>query len=113
MSLSLVIIIANSGFVDDIMDSIKIVGAKGGTILSGNGTVSENAQKLYGVGIHPEKDCLLTIVDQEIKDKVLKTVYDLNIVKQMGAIAFSLPISDASTNLINQYENKEFEEDKS
>lgn len=49
----------------------------------------------------------LVIVDSSIKNKILKSVYDLNQAHNLGAIAFSMPISDASENLLSQYQKSE------
>lgn len=107
MNLSLIVIIANEGFADEIMEEIKKLGVKGGTIINGNSSVSPNAEKLYGITINKEKDCLLVIVDKNIKNKVLKSVHTLNETHNMSAIAFTLPISDASSNLVKQYSKVE------
>lgn len=107
MKLSLVVIVANGGCADEIMEVIKLDGARGGTIINGNSSVSTNTEKLYGISIHKEKDCILVIVDSNIKNKILKSVYDLNQAHNLGAIAFSMPISDASENLLKQYSPEE------
>lgn len=107
MKLSLVVIVANGGRADEIMDVIKLDGARGGTIINGNSSVSANALKLYGISIQKEKDCILVIVDSSIKNKILKSVYDLNQAHNLGAIAFSMPISDVSENLLSQYQKSE------
>ena len=86
---------------------VMLDGARGGTIINGNSSVSTNAEKLYGISIHKEKDCILVIVDSNIKNKILKSVYDLNQAHNLGAIAFSMPISDASENLLKQYSPEE------
>ena len=52
MKLSLVVIVANGGCADEIMEVIKLDGARGGTIINGNSSVSTNAEKLYGISIH-------------------------------------------------------------
>ncbi len=107
MKLSLIVIIANEGYADEIMDEIRHEGVKGGTIINGNSSVSSKAEKLYGVSIHKEKDCLLVIVDNKIKNKILKCVHTMNETRKMGAIAFTMPISDASSNLVKQYNKSE------
>ena len=54
-NLSLIVIVANSGYSDDVMELVKKEGACGGTILDGIGSVSKDAEKLYGVSIQPYK----------------------------------------------------------
>ena len=51
-----IVAIVNEGFSDLVMEIAKDEGARGGTIISANGSVTEEATKLYGIGIHPEKE---------------------------------------------------------
>ena len=88
MKLSLVVIVANAGRADEIMDVIKLDGARGGTIINGNSSVSANALKLYGISIQKEKDCILVIVDSSIKNKIFHPFLWNNLWKLFLANAF-------------------------
>ena len=54
-----IISIVNEGYSELVMDVAKECGARGGTIIPANGSVSQEAMKLYGIGIHPEKEIVL------------------------------------------------------
>jgi hypothetical protein len=108
--LSLLTIIVNSGFSDDIMNIVKEHGAAGGTILDGVGSVKKDAEKLYGITVNPEKEVVLIVVNKKMKNDLLKAIYHFsNENVSVKAIAFSLPIEAATSNLLSQY-NKQPEE---
>lgn len=105
--LSLIITIVNSGYSEDVVNSLREKGAKGATILSGNGSVRPEAEKLYGIQIHPEKEILLITVATSLVDELLKVVYEkYGQTSEAQGVAFSLPIEDASENLYAQYDMK-------
>ena len=106
-----IVAIVNEGNSDKVMEIAKDCGARGGTIISANGSVTTDAaQQLYGLGIHPEKDLLLILVDETIVQKILEGLYDKvgRNTEAMG-IFFALPVSHASDNLVNQYKKKKQE----
>ena len=102
-----IISIVNEGYSELVMDVAKECGARGGTIIPANGSVSQEAMKLYGIGIHPEKEIVLILVRDDIVEKILDKLYD-----KAGAgtdamgIFFTLPVSHASDNILNQYKKK-------
>lgn len=102
--LSLMVIIVNSGYSDEVISFIKDAGAQGGTILNGIGSVKKDAEKLYGITVNPEKEVLLVIADKKIKNKLLKTFYEkAGRDTVFNGVAFSVPIESATSNLLNQY----------
>lgn len=107
-NLSLVTIVVNSGYSDQIMSIVKKEGACGGTIIDGIGSARKDAEKLYGVTIQPNKEVILVIVTKTLKNKIMKAIYE-NAGKdsQANAIAFSIPIEAATSNLTSQYQKTE------
>ena len=99
-----IISIVNEGFSDLVMDIALDLGAKGGTIIPVNGSVSPEAMKLYGINVHPEKEIVLIVVNEAVVQKILDRLYDKagSSSEAMG-IFFSLPVTHASENIINQY----------
>lgn len=99
-----IVAIVNEGYSELVMDVAKDNGARGGTIIPANSSVSEDARKLYGIGVHPEKEIVLILVNHDIVDKILKALYDKAGSKSeaMG-IFFTLPVAHASENLLKQY----------
>lgn len=87
-----IVCIVNKGFADTAMDAARAAGAKGGTILHGRGTASPEAEKLFNVSIHPEKEIVLILVALPIRDGVLKALYDrVGSGTDAQGFAFTLP----------------------
>ncbi len=85
--------IVNAGFSDAAMDAARKAGATGGTILKGRGTAGREAEELFKIRIQPEKELLMLLVPADIKDKVLRALYDGAGLDTAGqGIAFSLPV---------------------
>lgn len=88
--------IVNAGFANNVMDAARRAGAGGGTIMHARGTASKEAEEKFGLTIQPEKDMVMLVVSTEIKDKVLKALYDEVGLGSAGqGIAFSVPVNDA------------------
>lgn len=103
--------IVDSGFADDVMDVAREEGVRGGTILTGRGMAREDAAAFFGISLHAEKDILMTVVEKDIRDKVLNAIYKkMEMSKKAKGIAFSLPVSDV-TGLIQQEELKNLQKE--
>ena len=90
-----VLCILNAGFSDAAMDAARACGARGGTIMHGRGTASKDAEKLFNITIQPEKEIVMILVACEIKDAVLKGLYDaVGVNTDAQGIAFTLPVDD-------------------
>ena len=88
--------IVNSGFSDTVMDAAKSAGARGGPVIRGRGTADREAEELFHIAIHPEKDIVMIIVQSAIKDAVLNALYEAVGLDSAGqGIAFSVPIDKA------------------
>lgn len=113
MNYELIVCIVNAGFSELVMDAAKEVGARGGTVIHAKGTANKDAEKYFKITIQPEKEMVLIIVSQEIKDKVLHAVYQSAGLKTDGqGIAFSMPVdnvvgisSSSSAQIIENDEN--------
>ncbi|MCI1735749.1 MAG: P-II family nitrogen regulator [Bacilli bacterium] len=91
----LVVVIVNEGFTDLVMDAAKRAGARGGTILSARGTGNKDMEKFFGVVITPEKQVLLILVPQDIRDKVLESInQEAGIDTKGQGIAFAVHAQD-------------------
>ena len=89
----LVFCIVNAGFSDAVMYAARKAGAGGGTILKGRGTASPEIEAKYNITVQPEKEIVMIIVPEEIKDDVLRSIYDSAGLGSEGqSIAFSLPV---------------------
>lgn len=86
--------IINSGFSETVMDAAREAGAKGGTVIRARGTAGKEAEELFKITIHPDKEVIMIIVTEDIKDDVLKAIYHSAGMNTAGqGIAFSVPVS--------------------
>ncbi len=93
----LVMCVVNEGFSEAVMDAARSAGATGGTVLSGHGTANKQAEEFFNISIEPLKNIVLIVVPAEIKDAVLKAVYEKVGFNTPGkGIVFSLPIDQAA-----------------
>lgn len=91
----LIICIVNNGFTDLVMDAARKEGARGGTIFHGRGTGNPDMEKFFGISISPEKEIVIVLVENSIKDAVLKAINKAAGLETNGkGIAFSMPVSD-------------------
>jgi len=93
-SYELIVVIANEGRNEMVMDAARGAGAKGGTILHGKGTASKEAEKFFKMSIGSEKEVLLIVANAEHKADIMRAILrDAGPNSEAGAIAFSMPIS--------------------
>lgn len=85
--------IVNAGFTDDVMDAAREFGARGGTVIRARGTANAEAERMFNIVIHPDKEIVMILVESNIKDDVLHAIYKSVGLKTPGqGIAFSLPV---------------------
>ena len=90
-----ILCIINAGFSEVVMDTAKKLGAGGGTVIHGRGTASKEAEKIFNITIQPEKEIVMNLVKKEIKDSILKGLYDtIGLDTNAQGIAFTLPVDD-------------------
>ncbi|MCR4648588.1 MAG: P-II family nitrogen regulator [Lachnospiraceae bacterium] len=89
----MIICIVNEGYSQVVMEAAKEAGAGGGTVIHGRGTANKEAEKMFGIVIQPDKEIVLIIVKNAIRDKILEAVNkETGLETAGGGIAFSLPV---------------------
>ena len=58
----LLVVVANQGYTDQIMDAAREAGASGGTVIHAKGTGAEKAEKFLGVSLATEKEMIFMVV---------------------------------------------------
>ncbi len=66
--------ISNHGYSEDIMETAKQAGAKGGTVLRGRSSAIHEETKFFGITIHPEKDILIIVTPLEDMEKIMSAI---------------------------------------
>lgn len=89
----MVVCVVNTGFSPLVMEAARSAGARGGTIVHGRGTANSEAEKLFQIVVQPDKEIVLIIVKNDIKDAVMLAINEQTGLNTEGqGIAFSLPI---------------------
>ncbi len=90
----LIIVIANDGHSEPVMDAAREAGAGGGTVLHAKGTGAKKAEKFFGVSLAEEKEIILIVAKSTEKTAIMKAILkDNGPGSPSGAICFSLPVS--------------------
>ena len=91
----LIVIIANSGHIDDVMDVARTAGADGGTVIHAKGTGAKFSDRFFGVSLADEKEVIFIAETQAKKAAIMKAVAEkMGPATPAGAICFTLPISE-------------------
>ncbi len=90
----LLIVIANQGYSDLIMDAAREVHAAGGTVIHAKGTGAEKAEKFLGVSLVAEKELVLIVVKSDMKNDIMRAIMDkAGLESKAKSIVFSLPVT--------------------
>lgn len=93
----LIVCIVNSGFSDVVMDAARACGARGGTKINARGTARQEAETAFGISIHPEKEIVLILVKDDIRDAILHAIYKaVGLNSPAQGIAFSMPVDETA-----------------
>jgi len=93
----LIIVIAEQGYTNQIMDAARAAGAYGGTIIHAKGTGMEAAEKFLGVSLAAEKEMVFIVSKTEQKNDIMRAIMkDAGLDSKAKSIAFSLPVSDTA-----------------
>jgi len=90
----LLVVIANQGYTEQIMDAARAQGAGGGTVLHARGTGMEHAEQFLGFSLASEKEAVLIVVPTAQKNQIMKAIMEqAGLASNAKAIAFSLPVT--------------------
>ena len=93
----LIIVIANQGNSELVMDAARSAGAYGGTIIHAKGTGKEAAEKFMGVSLAAEKEIIYIVTKTSLKNAIMKAIMEqAGLQTRAKAIAFSLPVTDTA-----------------
>lgn len=85
--------IVNEGFSDSVMSAAREAGAKGGTVISARGTANEQAKALFDIEVSGEKEIVVILVKEEIKENILYAINkEVGLNKPGQGIVFSMPV---------------------
>ncbi len=93
----LIVIIAEQGYTDLIMDAARGAGAYGGTVVHAKGTGMEAAEKFMGLSLTEEKEIIYIVTKSSEKNAIMKAVMEhAGHDSKAKAICFSMPVTDTA-----------------
>lgn len=93
----LIVVIAEQGHTNLIMDAARGAGAYGGTVIHAKGTGMELAEKFMGVSLAVEKEMVFIVTKTEQKNDIMKAIMkDAGLDSKAKSIAFSMPVTDTA-----------------
>ena len=98
----LIVVIANRGFTESVMDVARKAGAPGGTVMHARGTHHESAEKFFGTVIGAEKEMIFIVTSAEKTRNIMQAIKnEAGVNTPSGAVTFSLPVCDVAGLLDN------------
>jgi|GEM_PF-13372 len=70
----LIVVIANQGSTDLVMDAAREAGATGGTVIHAKGTGTDLVRKFFGVSIASEQEMVFILARSEAKKPIMKAI---------------------------------------
>ncbi len=93
----LVVVVLNEGYADVVMDAARSAGATGGTVFHAKGTGKTKSEKFFGVSLAEEKDMIYILASSTKKSAIMQAINrDCGTETRVGAICFSLPVSEVA-----------------
>lgn len=93
----LLVVVANQGYTEVVMDAARKARASGGTVIHAKGTGSRSAEKFLGVTLVPEREMVFIVVRSDRKNDIMRSIMDeAGIDSKAGSIVFSLPVTDTA-----------------
>lgn len=93
----LLVVIANQGYAETIMDAARGMGAGGGTVIHAKGTGMERAEQFLGVSLASEKEMVFIVVKREDKNNIMRAIMDkAGLSSKAKSIVFSLPVTSTA-----------------
>lgn len=93
----LIIVIANQGNIEMVMDAARSAGAYGGTVIHARGTGMERAEQFLGFSLASEKEMIFIVTKKEQKNSIMKAIMEnAGSESRAKSIVFSLPVTDTA-----------------
>ncbi len=100
--------VVNAGFSEAVMEAAREFGARGGTVIHARGTANAEAEKIFNISIQPDKELVMILVEHEIRDAILKAIYEkVGLQSEGKGIAFCLPVEDVVGLTVKPEQNAE------
>lgn len=89
-----IFVIVDKGLSDNVLDSAKAAGSRGGTVIHGRGSGTKAKEKLFNIEIEPEKDIVLILAKEDEAKNIVDAIKEgLNICDPGAGIIFVLDVN--------------------
>ena len=93
----LIVVVANQGNSELVMEAARSAGAYGGTIIHAKGTGKEAAERFMGLSLAAEKEMIFIVTKTAEKNAIMKAIMEkAGLTTRAKAIVFSLPVTDTA-----------------
>lgn len=93
----LIVVIAEQGYTEMIMDAARGAGAYGGTVIHAKGTGIQAADKFMGVSLSAEKEIIYIVTKTEQKNPIMQAIMqNAGLDSKAKSVVFSLPVTDTA-----------------
>lgn len=96
MEQAIILFVCNHGYAYEAMAEARKAGARGGTIIHGRSSISQEKQKFFGITIHPEKDILMIVCLEEQKQTLMKAITSkYGVSTDARGLCFAMKVEDS------------------
>lgn len=93
----LIVVIANRGYTENVMEVARKAGAPGGTVVHARGTGHESSEKFFGTMIGAEREMIFIVSKAFRRNEIMSAIKEkVGLGTESGAVAFSLPVNDTA-----------------
>lgn len=103
---ALILAAINQGYSEDLMEAVKDVGARGGTVIHARNLGTGGPMKLWGISVQEEKEIVAIISTKEDKIKIMKAATQkCGLLTEARGVILSLPVDEVTgLNMDTEYE---------
>lgn len=90
---SLIMVIVNQGHTDEVMETAKKAGARGGTILRARFNGSEESKQFYGITLQAEKEIIMILAGNPNRNLIMESINkEHGVNSEAGAMICSMAV---------------------
>ncbi|MDL2302413.1 hypothetical protein LJC58_08665 [Lachnospiraceae bacterium OttesenSCG-928-D06] len=90
---SLILVTVNQGYTEEVMDTARSAGARGGTIIRARWSGDKDSEKFYGINVQAEKEIIIIIAHGDNRNAIMETINKKHgLSSDASAMICSLPI---------------------
>ena len=94
---SLILVVVNQGHSDDVMETARGAGARGGTIVRSRFAGDEENEQFYGISLQAEKEIIAIVASGDNRNTIMEMINKKHGLKtEAGAVICSLGIEKST-----------------